>query len=387
MSTVKDTFKEAFAKTESFFDRLKLGYKWRFDRWKDLRIEPYRGFGTRDALYLRGRVLDDKASHLDEQHTSRFRNIVSTIRRLETDEIPGARVRATFGDLSCEAETDKDGFFELVLRPDGDLPTDCPWHEVHLELLAPEDPDGDAITAVCEVVVPQDDVEYGIISDLDDTVVRTGAQSRLRMTAVVMLNNAKTRAPFEGVGAFYDALQKGPDARGHNPVFYVSSSPWNLYGLFEDFMEAHGIPHGPIFLKDFGFEKQHFMSSGHQQHKLERVEQLLKTYPELPFLLIGDSGQEDPEIYREVVRRHPGRIRAIFIRDVTHDDRDAEVRGIAEALEAEGVPMFLAENTAVAATKAAGLGLITEEAVGRVESQKQEEETSQKVPHLLEKLL
>jgi len=162
--------------------------------------------------------------------------------------------------------------------------------------------------------------------------------------------------------AFYDALQRGPEGQAYNPIFYVSSSPWNIYDLLEDFLDVHGVPAGPLFLKDWSLT----VLGKHRDHKLGIIRRLLATYPELPFVLIGDSGEEDPEIYSQAVREHPGRIRAIYIRDVTTAARDAEVRAIAEEVRGLGVEMVLAPDTAVAAEHAASIGLIAPDSVPEI---------------------
>ena len=385
MQGIKKTFVKAFSAVEGFFDWVKLSYKWRFNRWEHLRIDLYKGYGTPEALYLRGRVLDDEPVVAEDNETL-LDNIRDTIQRVETDDIPGARVRVHFREQTLELETDEDGFFEVCIEPEGELPKDQAWHEVSVELLKPSTEQQPDVRATGAILVPQPDVEFGIISDLDDTVVRTGATSKLRMMQMVMLNDANTRVPFEGVAAFYRALQKGPDAEGHNPIFYVSSSPWNLYSFFASFMEAHDIPPGPIFLKDFGFTEDKFLKSGHLQHKLDRINLLLDTYPDLPFILIGDSGQKDPEVYRKIVADRADRLRAIYIRDVTPDARDAEVEQIAEEARQAGVPMVLVETTTEAAEHAAEHGLITQDALAEVEADKQQEEEKE-TPGLKEKLL
>ena len=101
----------------------------------------------------------------------------------------------------------------------------------------------------------------------------------------------------------------------------MSSSPWNLYDLLVDFLDLNGIPAGPLMLRDFGLRYEPTAGSGHLGHKLKEMRQILQAYPQLQFILIGDSGQEDPEIYREVVKEFPGRILAIYIRDVQLPDR------------------------------------------------------------------
>jgi phosphatidate phosphatase APP1 len=182
------------------------------------------------------------------------------------------------------------------------------------------------------------------------------------MAWIVVRNNAHTRLPFEGVAALYEALKRGPEDGVDNPIFYVSSSPWNLYDLLEDFLDVHGVPAGPLFLKDWSPTNL----GKHQDHKIGIIRTLMGTYPELPFVLMGDSGEEDPEIYHQAVREHPGRVRAILIRDVTTDERDAEVGEIAEKVARLGTPMFLTADSAKAAERAAELGLIRPGAVERV---------------------
>ena len=132
--------------------------------------------------------------------------------------------------------------------------------------------------------------------------------------------------------------------------------------MLEDFLNVHGVPPGPLFLKDWSPT----VLGKHRDHKLGIIRRLLRTYPELPFVLIGDSGEEDPEIYRQVVREYPGRVRAIYIRDVTIAGRDAEVRAIAEEVRGFGTEMLLAPDTAVAAEHAASVGLIAPEAVAGI---------------------
>jgi phosphatidate phosphatase APP1 len=179
------------------------------------------------------------------------------------------------------------------------------------------------------------------------------------MARIVLLSNAHTRLPYEGVADFYRALQLGPSGEDFNPIFYVSSSPWNLYDMLEDFLDVHGVPAGPIFLKDWSPTTLR----DHDRHKLGVIHTLLATYPDLPFVLIGDSGERDPEIYRQIVREYPGRVRAIYIRDVTSGERDATVHAIAAELKEVGVEMLLTADTVEAAEHAAKRGLISSKAL------------------------
>jgi phosphatidate phosphatase APP1 len=96
------------------------------------------------------------------------------------------------------------------------------------------------------------------------------------------------------------------------------------------------------------------------------IRKVLDVNPQLPFVLIGDSGQQDPEIYTQVVRENPGRIRAIYIRDVTEEQRDESVRELIRTAEAFNVPMLLVPDTVEAAEHAASLGLIDPDTIPEI---------------------
>jgi phosphatidate phosphatase APP1 len=99
------------------------------------------------------------------------------------------------------------------------------------------------------------------------------------------------------------------------------------------------------------------------------IRRLLRTYEDLPFVLIGDSGEEDPEIYLQAVREHPGRITAVYIREVTSGHRDAEVVAIAEEMRKLGTEMMAVPETTAAAEHAASIGLIAKVAIAGVRAE------------------
>ncbi len=345
-------------RVERGFDRMKHGIKKTFGWVEPVQIMPYHGFGTQKTLMLKGRVLEDKQLGGPREDDSWWTNLRNMYRRFDSDEIPNVRVKATYHGETQETVTNEEGYFEIQFHPETPPNPETLWHDVQLELMDEIVPGQTEVLARGEVLVPPADAQFGVISDMDDTVLKTHATSLWRMAKLTFLRNARTRMPFEGVAAFYRALQRGPHGTHHNPVFYVSSSAWNLYDLLVDFLELNQIPKGPLMLRDLGTGKNTFRQGGHG-HKLEKIERLLRTYPDLPFVLIGDSGQEDPKIYRQAVLDFPGRIKAVYIRDVVANHREG-VEEIAEELKAHNVEMLLVEDTHAAAIHAVKLGLISE---------------------------
>jgi phosphatidate phosphatase APP1 len=191
----------------------------------------------------------------------------------------------------------------------------------------------------------------------------------------VMLGNARTRLPFPGVAAFYQALEKGGDGKRRNPIFYVSSSPWNIHDVIADFMDIQRIPAGPIHLRDWDVDLDALTSNRLKRHKEPIIREILELFPSLPFILIGDDSQKDPEIYRSIIDQFPGRILAIYIRNVRAEpERSASVQSLAKEVLAAGSTLILADDTFAAAKHASEQGWIEASALDAVHEEKRADE-------------
>lgn len=374
MSSALSALRSGLARLERGIDRLKVSVKSRFDLFRPLHIDVYRGHGTPERLFVRGRVLEETGTAPVRGEAGRIRNVLNTLHRMESDEVPGARLRLSAAGAETDVETDREGYFSAELRPATSL--DPGWHEVRAELLdSPARQTG--VRATGEILVPAPDSEFGVVSDLDDTVVQTGARNKLTHARILFQRNALSHVPFPGIDEFYRQLRVGPDGRGANPVFYVSRSAWNLYDLFVEFLDAHGMPEGPLHMQDAAIVEPRSEQLGKRHTKVESIGHILDAHPGLSLVLVGDSGQDDPEIYREVALSHPDRIRAVYVRDVTPPERDREVDAIIRELETAGVPMCAEADTPALARHAERMGLIPQGGAARVERAARERRASQ----------
>ncbi len=371
---------------EEQFDTLKT-WLWQRMGWlRPLQIVPYMGYATRDELHLKGRVLEDKGITSPRDNDTIWLNLLNMYKRYDSHEIPRARVRAQVGSIVHEVKTDGDGFFDLHLPTPAAFTSDHLWHDIPLEVIrypGKRQPK-EAIRATGQVLLPPPGAEFGVISDIDDTVVHTDATNLLKMARNVFLNNARTRLPFEGVAAFYQALQKGTKG-AFNPLFYVTSSAWNIYDLLVDFFLVRGIPLGPLFMIDVGLTEDYFISPSHRQHKVARMRAVMDAYADLPFILIGDSGQRDPEIYLQIVQEYPGRVPAVYIRDVAGDSRDDQVNAYARTAAEAGCDMLLVKDTAAASLHATQKGYILPETLPQISAEREQDHQAPDDP--IEKLL
>jgi len=350
---------------EDRFDKLKARLSQRLGLGEPLMIQAYHGYGTPQSVTIKGRVLENEGIREATDHDTIWQNMLNAYRQIESDEVPGATVQGVLYGQVVTAVSDEEGYFDLHFALDKPLPNNVPWHTVEMTLIdAPRKLDQPVSTSG-QILVPPETAVFGVISDIDDTVLQTQATSYLQAARLLFLKNARTRLPFTGVAAFYHALQQGINNQ-NNPIFYVSSSPWNVFTLLTDFFNHQNIPQGPLFLKDYGITPDQLFTSGHRKHKLEQIDKILKTYPNLPFILIGDSGQKDPEIYAEIAEIFPKQIKAIYIRDVSEDKRDREVETIAESLESLHIQMILAPDSLTAAAYAVQEGLISQDTLEQI---------------------
>ncbi len=370
----KKLFSDSINLIDNEFDNLKSDLRKKLGLNDPVQIVPYRSYGTVNRLYLKGRVLEDKRIAASGDKDTILNNLVNMYKRFESDEIPHAVLNVRFQDQMHQMVTDEEGYYMINIEPTYPIEPADIWHLMEIELTHAPIPFEKELKVFAEVLVPPADAEYGIISDIDDTIVETSATNLLKMSRTVFLHNARTRLPFAGVSAFYRSLQLGRNGKRNNPFFYVSSSPWNMYDLLKEFLDLNNIPEGPLLLRDFGLQNNKlFSSGGHMGHKFKEIENILLTYPTLNFVLIGDSGQEDPKIYQEVVKKFPGRVLAIYIRDVQLEQREKIAIKIREDLSSEKVEMLIIDNAVEAAEHAAKIGLIfTEEISGIIHEKEQD---------------
>ena len=305
-------------------------------------LEPYRGYATPEHLVLRGRVLTALRRETPEAGQSRWTNFRQMLSLFLTDEVRNVRVTAIAYGLSTES--DDEGYLTLCV-PRGGEPTG--WIDVPVAVAGRED---DAVPF--PVRIPPVDARFGIISDIDDTIMETGAYSLARNLWTTFTGSALTRQVYP------DSIEMMVSLSEHdkNPVFYVSSSPWNLHHFLDEIFAKAGLPAGPMFLRDLGIRESHFIGVAHGKHKSAAIDEILAANPGLPFVLIGDTGQHDAEVYREAARRHRGCIIAIALRQPGKGP-DRAARNACSEIEADGIPLFSEPTFAGAADLIARLAV------------------------------
>ncbi|NJX14273.1 App1 family protein [Tamlana crocina] len=325
-----------------------------------LQIIAYQTYGTSTRLYLRGRALEDE--NIDLEKKGAFKLLVNAWKRFETDEIKHTKIRVKLGDDKFfYAKTNHRGYFLLDERVENlkDYINAEGWVKLEFSFEAQKLKRtiqlGNRFPG--EMLIPSQNSSFGVISDIDDTILHTGLVSILKWRVLIntFLTSAGRRLALEGTPEFYHLLHRGKTRQETNPIFYVSHSPWNLYRYLEYFLKKNNFPKGPIILRSFPkpFSKK---VKGEKPQKQKEILNLLKTYPKLKFILIGDSGEHDPDIYMEIANAYPENVMAIYLRTVNHKSKMQRVKSLYKNYTVS--PVLLVENSEEAIAHAKKHGFI-----------------------------
>ena len=272
----------------------------------------YPGHGSPHHIEISGRLIEDEGVGKARVLGSRVGNLVRNARRLDSDEIEGALVEVSVAGQTFRARTDDDGVWSVSA---GMSPALTPG-AVRVDVRVIEDEGHPTPPAAGVLHVFPASGGVAVLSDFDDTVVHTHVTSKRKMLEAALLANAAQLKAVDGAGEAYSAAVKG----GFAGVFYLSGSPQNFMPKVLDFLRINGFPAGPVVLKNFGQDRT-FDQVG---YKLGHIRHIFAAHPKLRFVLVGDSGERDPEIYGAAAAEHPGRVVAIVIRRVPGADNRAE---------------------------------------------------------------
>lgn len=335
-------------------------------RAENVRVIPYRGWVTPSKAVVLGRtVLADVALERQLQRSPRLVRVA--YERFGTLETRPVEVRVTWQGQSATTTSDTGGFIDASFPVDGLAPVGT----THAELTVGDA--ADRTPAAADIFALHPRAAFGIISDIDDTVLETELTNPWKRALQLIYSEQRMRLPFDGIAALFQAF-----AQLNNPIFYVSNAPWNLYPHVAELLDHNQIPKGPLLLRDSRFAERIVPETPggpllvHKQRALRRI---VEDHPGLPFVLLGDSSRRDPLRYVEVAERYPGRVAAIYIRQV-HGvlARRGSFELLKERAQRAGVEWLVADDTVTIAKHAQSHGFVPAGEVGRVREGKLQDE-------------
>lgn len=263
----------------------------------NIKVEPLLAFGNTSEVYFKGRVIKPYSIKRPSSRKGWIANIFAAYKRYAGVAIPNAKIEVTFHEKIYLLTADDEGIFELHIT-DSKFSED--QHEV-IDFKVLEPIINKSQITHLEVVRYGGDI--GIISNVDDTIFSSHHTRLGRKIRLSIAKNAHKKRPLHGISKFYKKISED----GARPIFYISRITWSLFDLVKDFFRFRHLPEGPIFLLNKAGEDAYL-------HKISTIESLLKQFPEMKFVFIGDSEQQDVEAFTQIDGKYPGRIIHAFIR-------------------------------------------------------------------------
>lgn len=293
----------------------------------ELLLFPAVGSSKRVTVY--GRALQKAQSKSSLALKRNLKNLLN-------QNAEGLPVELRFFGQTAKVTSGHDGNFEATFdAPDGGFPAG--QHPL-------EAASAPTVTARSTVEVAADAAPFFVVSDFDDTVAVTNVLDKKALVKAALLEDEKSQPVVPGMSAFYGCLR---EAHQSPPVFaLVSGSPVQYAPRIQGFLARHGFGPFGLYLRDLS-------PSTLADYKQPVIRRLLQSMPH-PVVLVGDSGEADPEVYRQIASEFPGRVRATYIRDVGRSADPARFR-----------EMVLFKEPLAAARDAAQKGLFPEACAAR----------------------
>ena len=218
---------------------------------------------------------------------------------------------------------------------------------------------GGSPPVTADVFVIGDEERFGIVSDIDDTVMVTALPRPLLAAWHTFVVNEHARAATPGMPVLYERLATAHDTP---PFFYLSTGAWNVAPTLTRFLSSNLYPPGALLLTDWGPTQDRWFRSG-KEHKRTNLRRWATEFPQIKWLLFGDDGQHDEMLYREFADAHPDQVTAVCIRQLTPGEAVLAGSSLRESPSPEGsrVPWLYAYDGAGLGRQLEGIGLLPPE--------------------------
>jgi phosphatidate phosphatase APP1 len=264
-------------------------------------VIPYTGYGAPGWTRVLCRVLLTKPGPVDDIRYKKIRGW----RSFTSVPVNDVAVTINIGGIERQVTADRGGVV------DEHVPTELSpgWHTITIRADGSE-----AVEAPVFIVDPS--VRFGIISDVDDTVMVTALPRPLLAAWNTFVLDEHARRPVPGMAVLYERLSREhPGA----PVIYLSTGAWNVAPTLTRFLSRNLYPAGPLLLTDWGPTHDRWFRSG-RDHKARSLARLAAEFPEIRWLLVGDDGQHDEDLYGTFADLHRQNIEGIAIRQLSNSE-------------------------------------------------------------------
>ncbi len=273
-------------------------------------IVLHRGFGNKDKVIVSGHVFERYPSLKVNKRQSVFSTIISNLRRYINSPAKHVLVEIELNNGQHSVKTDENGFFKAEIAThhatDG-------WHWYRARVPT-KNLEEQAQYRIC------DSSSTGVISDIDDTLLVSHSSIDWRKLFTYLSKNTEKRKPTAAVNNIINGLSKFNNGEGTTDYFYVSNSEWNLYEFLMAFFDLHEIPKGVYLLNSIIHHPFDFLQrqgkSEVEGHKMKSIKSIFSEFPAKQFVLIGDTGQHDIQVFQHLIEGKAPPVKAVFLREI-----------------------------------------------------------------------
>jgi phosphatidate phosphatase APP1 len=264
-------------------------------------VVPFSGYGGDGWIRVLGRVLLVRPLRAGAKEKSRARTVRGW-RSFTSVPAGDVAVVVTAGGKEYRVSADRGGVIDARLE----IRLPAGWNEITMHT------EGSG-TATAPIFVVDAKTRFGILSDIDDTVMVTALPRPLLAAWNTFVLDEHARTPVAGMAVLYERLVR---EHSGSPVIYLSTGAWNVAPTLTRFLSRNLYPSGALLLTDWGPTHDRLFRSG-KQHKRDNLARLATEFPTMKWLLIGDDGQHDEELYGEFATTHPKNVAAVCIRQLS----------------------------------------------------------------------
>ncbi|GAA2870143.1 App1 family protein [Paenarthrobacter ilicis] len=309
-------------------------------------VIPYTGYGSTSWVRVLARVVRSDARDV-AGHAKPLQESMRGWRNFTSAPVAQATVKVTIAGAVHVVHADRGGVVDARIQ----IALEPGWHTIRLQ-------SGESEAIDAPLLVVADDADFGVVSDIDDTVMVTALPRPFLAAWNTFVLNEHARTPTPGMAVLYERIARTEPSA---PVIYLSTGAWNVAPTLARFLSRNLYPAGPKLLTDWGPTPDRWFRSG-QEHKKNSLERLAAEFPHVKWLLVGDDGQHDEAIYYEFAQRHPENVRAVAIRQLSAGEAVlAGGRSKSGGQALPGIPWIYAPDGAGMSKQLEKLGIINNE--------------------------
>lgn len=272
-------------------------------------IELYNAYGNEHHLFIQGRTVVPKKFQAVQKDDNMFKNLWRRARQIESDEIEDAKISVTIQGKDFSTHGDSEGYFDFNIDSP-QLTLASGYQKIRLAI------EGNPDTHTAEATIIESHKKIlGIICDIDDTVMISNVPSKIKLAINTLFKNYKQRKAVATMAQRLKSLLAQNPKGDPSTLFFLSGSPQQLFKPIEAFLAYNHFPkHILILKKAHGTNKDPLTDQF--AYKTQKIERLFRLYPNMVWVMFGDSGEKDKEVYQQMQQKYPKRVKAFYIRNV-----------------------------------------------------------------------